>query len=276
MGMKKKIFSFVLVLVMAALPVVFGADEVNAIKYNVIKKACEENLKGKLTIGTNGWNCTPGSIAIISNGNLKANFDRSCKDTFKGKVSADTGKYTCKGGIFSGGINGSEYVISAGKTSTGSGTADTAIENDKRAQNGTSNSSSSSKSVSVSKTPDSDEDDSEDAKTITVNREPRDTNHCGGVETSFISCDDVAEDGPAVFRLLSIVLNVVTYGVGAAAVLGVVITGYQYITARDNNVAQVAKAKNRMLQIVIGLAIWIVFWGVLQFLLPGGLFGNGQ
>jgi hypothetical protein len=165
---------------------------------------------------------------------------------------------------------------SAGKTSTGSGTADTAKENDKRAQNGTSNSSSSSKSVSVSKTPDSDEDDSEDAKTITVNREPRDTNHCGGVETSFISCDDVAEDGSALFRLLAIVLNVVTYGVGAAAVLGVVITGYQYITARDNNVAQVAKAKNRMLQIVIGLAIWIVFWGVLQFLLPGGLFGNGQ
>ena len=116
----------------------------------------------------------------------------------------------------------------------------------------------------------------QDAKTITVNREPRDTNHCGGVETSFISCDDVAEDGSALFRLLAIVLNVVTYGVGAAAVLGVVITGYQYITARDNNVAQVAKAKNRMLQIVIGLAIWIVFWGVLQFLLPGGLFGNGQ
>jgi hypothetical protein len=221
---------------------------------------------------------------ISSKGKPKTNFERSCKDTFKGEVSADIGfYYACKGGIFSGRIDGSEYVISAGsagKTSTGSGTgsgtADTAIGNDKRAQNGTSNSSSSSKSVSVSKTPDSDEDDSEDAKTITVNREPRDTNHCGGVETSFISCDDVAEDGSALFRLLAIVLNVVTYGVGAAAVLGVVITGYQYITARDNNVAQVAKAKNRMLQIVIGLAIWIVFWGVLQFLLPGGLFGNGQ
>ena len=274
MGMKKKIFSLVLVLVMAALPVVFGADEVEAITRDAIRKACETNLQGKLTIGTNVWNCTPGSIAILSNGNLEASFERSCKDTFKGKVSTDSGKYVCKGGIFSGRINGSEYVISAG--STGSGTADTAIENDKRAQNGTSNSSSSSKSVSVSKTPDSDEDDSEDAKTITVNREPRDTNHCGGVETSFISCDDVAEDGSALFRLLAIVLNVVTYGVGAAAVLGVVITGYQYITARDNNVAQVAKAKNRMLQIVIGLAIWIVFWGVLQFLLPGGLFGNGQ
>jgi hypothetical protein len=57
-------------------------------------------------------------------------------------------------------------------------------------------------------------------------------------------------------------------------VLGVVITGYQYMTARDNS-AQVMKAKNRLLQIVIGLAIWVVFWGVLQFLLPGGIFGNG-
>ena len=274
--MKKKIFSLVLVLVMAALPVVFGADEVEAITREAIRKACETNLQGKLTISYNAWKCTPINISVSAQEESKNKFIGSCENTFKGKVFSDEHGLTCKGGIFSGRINGSEYVISAGKTSTGSGTADTAKENDKRAQNGTSNSSSSSKSVSVSKTPDSDEDDSEDAKTITVNREPRDTNHCGGVETSFISCDDVAEDGSALFRLLAIVLNVVTYGVGAAAVLGVVITGYQYITARDNNVAQVAKAKNRMLQIVIGLAIWIVFWGVLQFLLPGGLFGNGQ
>lgn len=97
---------------------------------------------------------------------------------------------------------------------------------------------------------------------------------CGGVPTSLIKCSS-AEDGTAIFNVLAIALNVVTYGVGAAAILGVIITGYQYMSARDN-VAQVAKAKNRLLQVVIGLAVWILFWGVLQFLLPGGLLANGS
>ena len=50
---------------------------------------------------------------------------------------------------------------------------------------------------------------------------------------------------------------------------------YQYITARDNSQV-VAKAKNRIVQIVLGLVIWVMIWAVLEFLLPGGLFANGQ
>ena len=99
-------------------------------------------------------------------------------------------------------------------------------------------------------------------------------NKCGGAKTSLIKCNDTG-DGSAIFDVLGIALTIVTYGVGAAAVVGVVITGYQYMTARDN-AGQVVKAKNRLLQVVIGLAIWILFWGVLQFLLPGGLFANGS
>ena len=95
---------------------------------------------------------------------------------------------------------------------------------------------------------------------------------CGGVETAFFSCSDTS-DGTAIFDMLGLALNVFTYGVGAAAIIGVLITGYQYMTARDNS-AQVMKAKNRLLQVAIGLAIWVLFWGVLQFLLPGGLFAN--
>lgn len=82
-------------------------------------------------------------------------------------------------------------------------------------------------------------------------------------------------DGSGIFDILALGLSIVTYGVGAAAVIGVIISAYQYITARDN-AAQVAKAKNRILQIVIGLAIWVLIWGILQFLLPGGLFANGN
>lgn len=98
---------------------------------------------------------------------------------------------------------------------------------------------------------------------------------CGdGLKTAIL---DVCpgEEGEGVFGVLAIALDIMTFGVGAAAVIGVIITGYQYMTARDN-AAQVAKAKNRLLQIIIGLVIWVLFWGILKFLLPGGLFGDGK
>lgn len=98
---------------------------------------------------------------------------------------------------------------------------------------------------------------------------------CGGVTTAIIHCDSGADSGEAIFDILALGLSIVTYGVGAAAVIGVIISAYQYITARDNS-AQVVKAKNRILQIVIGLVIWVLIWGILQFLLPGGLFANGN
>ena len=96
---------------------------------------------------------------------------------------------------------------------------------------------------------------------------------CGGVDTAIIECSDDDGHGGAIFEILAIVLNIVTYGVGAAAVIGVMIAGFQYMTAKDNP-AQVSKAKNRLIQIAIGLAIWVLFWGVLQFLLPGDLFAG--
>lgn len=87
-------------------------------------------------------------------------------------------------------------------------------------------------------------------------------------------CDD-SGDGAGVFHVLGIVLNVLTFGIGIAATVGIVISGIQYATAGDNS-SRVQAAKNRILQIVIGLAIYAVFWGILQFLLPGGLFGDGS
>ena len=53
--------------------------------------------------------------------------------------------------------------------------------------------------------------------------------------------------------------------------LGIVISGVQYLTARDNE-AQMTKAKSRLINIVIGLAIYAVMWGFLQWILPGGIF----
>lgn len=83
-------------------------------------------------------------------------------------------------------------------------------------------------------------------------------------------CED--EDGGGVYHILNIALQILTYGVGILAVLGFVIVGTQYILARDNE-AQVAKAKERLMQIVIGLVVYALLYIGLNFLIPGGVFG---
>lgn len=70
--------------------------------------------------------------------------------------------------------------------------------------------------------------------------------------------------------ILKLVLNIVVYGLGVAAVLGVIIAGILYMTARDNE-AQVTKAKTRLFEVVIGLVAWAVMYAVLNWLIPGGL-----
>lgn len=96
------------------------------------------------------------------------------------------------------------------------------------------------------------------------------SNEC--VDTALFGqyCDD--GQGSGIWLILTIALTVMTFGVGIAGVLGIVISGIQYATAGDNE-AQVAKAKQRILQIVIGLAIWATMYAFLGFLLPN--FSNG-
>lgn len=84
------------------------------------------------------------------------------------------------------------------------------------------------------------------------------------VETSILPPDWGIEE------ILGLVLRVIVYGLGAAAVLGVIIAGVMYMTARDNE-AQVAKAKARLYEVVIGLIAWAVMYAVLRWLIPGDL-----
>ena len=102
----------------------------------------------------------------------------------------------------------------------------------------------------------------------------KDTKKCpeGQVDAGlFGGCVDASEGG--IFMILNLILNVLTWGICIAGTLGIVITGIQYMTARDN-AAQMEKAKHRLIQIVIGLAIYAVMWAFLQWLLPGGVFGS--
>ena len=93
------------------------------------------------------------------------------------------------------------------------------------------------------------------------------------VETTFFGCVSPDSDGGGIFKILNLVLNILTAGVGIAATIGFVIAGIQYMTAQDNE-AQMAKAKMRMLQIVIGLFVYATMWAILNWILPGGVFGG--
>ncbi len=87
-------------------------------------------------------------------------------------------------------------------------------------------------------------------------------------ETSIlgISCGD--ENG--VWELLSLILNIMTAGVVVLAIVGITISGIQWLTARDNE-SQIVKAKSRIFNVVLGLVVWAVMWLVLSWLIPGGI-----
>lgn len=67
--------------------------------------------------------------------------------------------------------------------------------------------------------------------------------------------------------LLILILSILVYGLGAAAVIGVIWAGVLYLTARDNE-QQVAKAKTRLFEVVIGVVAWAVLFSVLNWLIP--------
>ena len=89
----------------------------------------------------------------------------------------------------------------------------------------------------------------------------------GQVETNLFGCVD-GENGNGIFFILNVVLTVMTFGVGILGTIGIVIAGIQYATAKDNE-QQMAKAKMRIVQIVIGMAIWAVLYVAMRWLIPG-------
>lgn len=85
------------------------------------------------------------------------------------------------------------------------------------------------------------------------------------------SCDfENDTDGEGIKCILRIVVNILSVGVGVLAVLGIVITGIQYLTSSGNE-EQMRKAKRRLFEIVIGLVVYVLIYAALNWLLPGGL-----
>ncbi len=99
---------------------------------------------------------------------------------------------------------------------------------------------------------------------------------CGGVVTSIITCkenggksDDPSTSG--VWGILLLAVNVLTAGVGIAAVAGVIIGSVMYMTA-GGSPDKVKKANIMLTNVALGIIVFATMWAFLNFLIPGGLF----
>ena len=91
----------------------------------------------------------------------------------------------------------------------------------------------------------------------------------GCVSTSIIdngcSCD--SGDGASIKKTLRLVVDIISMGIGILAVIGVIVSGLQYLTAGDSE-EKTRKAKRRIVEIVIGIAIYVLMYAILTFLIP--------
>ena len=75
-------------------------------------------------------------------------------------------------------------------------------------------------------------------------------------------CDS---NGDSIYALLRLAVEIMTIGVGILGVIGIGVTGIQYLTAGGNEEKN-RKAKRRMFEIIIGLAIYATFFLLMQWL----------
>ena len=80
-------------------------------------------------------------------------------------------------------------------------------------------------------------------------------------------CDSEPDGKARIVCIRKTVANVLTAGVGILGVIGISIVGVQYLTAGGNE-EKTRKAKRRLFEIIIGLAVYAVIYALLQFLLP--------
>jgi hypothetical protein len=76
-------------------------------------------------------------------------------------------------------------------------------------------------------------------------------------------CDD--GKGSSILSILNLVVDIMTIGIGILGVIGISVTGIQYLTAGGSE-EKTRKAKRRMLEIVIGLAAYVLIYSVLKWL----------
>ena len=101
---------------------------------------------------------------------------------------------------------------------------------------------------------------------------------CGGVRTSIIGgnlCGDNSDtENGTIYKLLIGALNILTAGIGIAAVGGIAYGALLYTTA-ESKPEQTKKAISIITNVVIGIAAYALMFVLLNFLIPGGIFTLG-
>ena len=78
-------------------------------------------------------------------------------------------------------------------------------------------------------------------------------------------CEDDQNNG--IKHILESIVDAMTIGIGILGVLGIVITGIQYLTAGGNE-TKTREARQRMFRIVIGVVAYVLMYAILKWLLP--------
>ena len=97
---------------------------------------------------------------------------------------------------------------------------------------------------------------------------------CGNIDTSIIKCK---QDGSGALEqtgawgLLLLAINILTAGIGIAAIGGIVYGSVLY-TSAGGSPEQVKKAMGIITNVVIGVIAYALMWSGLNFIIPGGLF----
>ncbi len=92
-------------------------------------------------------------------------------------------------------------------------------------------------------------------------------NSCGDASTNLIDCD-VGGTG-MIYTVVNTIINILTASVGVIATIGIIWCGFLILTAKDDQ-SRVATAKKRLFEIFVGIAVWGLFWVLLELFIPGG------
>ena len=94
-------------------------------------------------------------------------------------------------------------------------------------------------------------------------------NYDGTVKSTFFGNFKDDGNGCGTYMVLNFIIDILAYGIGIIAIIGIAVSGITYLNAKGNQ-EQTTKAKHRLYEIVIGIAAYAVLYIGLNFLLPGG------
>ena len=89
----------------------------------------------------------------------------------------------------------------------------------------------------------------------------------GAVETNILTGCGSKDGEEAINCVLGLVVDIMTIGIGILGVIGISVSGVQYLTAGGNE-EKTRKAKRRIFEIVIGLVAYVLIYDLLKWLLP--------